>query len=104
VINKLLSNLSLCRKAGFLKMGFDPAWDSIGKGACLILFASDVSLKTKERMEFQADKMNVRTRTIPHTTEEIFAVVGKKIAVMSLTNKAFADKICATVDASQTSQ
>lgn len=76
-------------------MGFDPAWESIGKGACLILFASDVSPKTKERMEFQADKMNVRTCIIPHTSEEVFAVVGKKIAVMSLTNKAFADKICA---------
>lgn len=91
--NKLLSNLSLCRKAGFLKMGFDPAWESIGKGACLILFASDVSPKTRERMEFQAGRMNVRTCTIPHTSEEILAVVGKKIAVMSLTNKAFADKI-----------
>ncbi len=104
VTSKLLSNLSLCRKAGFLKMGFDPVWESIGRGANLILFASDISPKTKERMEFHAQKMNVRTLTIPHATAEIFAVVGKNIAVMSLTNKPFAEKILAMAGAPQTNQ
>lgn len=74
-------------------MGFDPVWDSIGKGANVILYTSDISPKTKERMEFQAKRMNVRTFTLPHTTAEVFAVVGKNVAVMSLCHKVFAEKI-----------
>lgn len=46
----LLGLLGICRKAGKIKLGFDPVAEVLGKGACLLVFSSDISPKTKERM------------------------------------------------------
>ena len=95
---KMLSNMALMRKAGFLKMGFDQTAESIGRGCCLVVYSSDLSPKTKERMEALANKMNVRTRTLPHTIHEIEVVIGKPVGVLGIVNKGFAEKLIATLD------
>ena len=51
--DKLLSALSLCRKAGRLKMGGDVVREEIMKGgARLVLLASDAAERTVRQMRF----------------------------------------------------
>ncbi len=94
--DSILSFLSLCRKAQKLKMGFDSVEKTL-KDAKLLIFASDVSLKTKERMEKKAEPFNIPSRVIPFTQEDVYIKVGKNISVMSITDdglaKAFLSKL-----------
>lgn len=91
-MNRLLSILSICRKAGKLQMGFDPVEASLGKGAALVLFSSDVSPKTRERMEQKAGRFGVPVMGLSCTSDEIWQAVGKKLAVMAVTDKGLAGK------------
>ncbi len=90
---KILTNLSLMRRARKLMMGYDQTAESIGRGCTLVLFAKDISPKTKERMLALTNKMNVRTRDLDFTIAEIDFVVGKPIAVMGITDKGFSDNL-----------
>lgn len=94
-----LSNIAIMRKAGFLKMGFDQVAESIGRGCCLVVYATDLSPKSKERMETIAKKMNVRTRVLPFSIHQIEVVIGKPVGVMGITNKGFAEKLIADLEA-----
>ena len=42
--------LSICRKAGKIKMGFDPVENSLYEDAYLVVFAQNASKNTVERM------------------------------------------------------
>lgn len=84
-----LSFLSLCRKALKLKMGFDSVEKTL-KCAKVVLFASDVSLKTRERMEKKAEVFGVPTKVLPFTQQDIYIKVGKNISVMSITDEGLA--------------
>lgn len=91
-----LSLISLCRKAGKLKLGFDAVEQSL-PDAKLLLFCSDVSPKTKERMLYFANNQNTRVLDAPFTSEELHLVVGKRAVVFSITDtglaKAVSDKL-----------
>lgn len=51
-MNRLLGLLSLCRKAGKLKIGFEPVKEAAEAGeARLILYAADFSPRSRQRME-----------------------------------------------------
>lgn len=51
-MNKLMGLLSLCRKAGRLRIGFEPVKDAVEAGeARLVLYTADFSPKSRERME-----------------------------------------------------
>ena len=84
-----LSFLSLCRKAQKLKMGFDSVEKTL-KDAKVVLFACDVSPKTRERMEKKAEAFSVPTKLLPFTQEDIYIKVGKNISVMSITDDGLA--------------
>lgn len=85
--------LAICRKAGKLKAGFDPAADSLGRDAALIVFSADASPKTKERMELKAARAGVECITIPYTADEIDFAVGKRAVVLSITDKNLARQV-----------
>ncbi|MBQ2751494.1 MAG: hypothetical protein IJF25_02880 [Oscillospiraceae bacterium] len=90
--SNILGLLGLCRKAGRIKLGFDPVEKVLGAGACLILFSSDVSPKTKQRMLKKAEVFNVDHITLSETSDDIWYAIGKRTAVMAITDQGFAKR------------
>ncbi len=89
----ILGLLGICRKAGKLKLGFDPVADSLGKEARLLIFSSDVSPKTKERMLKKASVFKTAALDIEETSDDIWYAIGKRVAVMSVTDRGLAENI-----------
>ena len=88
----LLGLLGICRKAGKLKLGFDPVAASLGKGAELLLFTQDISPKTKARMLKKAETQQVRILSLKETSDTVEKAIGKRVAVMAITDRGLADK------------
>ena len=89
----LLGLLGICRKAGKIKLGFDPAVEVLGKEACLLVFSSDISPKTKERMLKKAEGFKIAALDISQTSDDIWCAIGKRVAVMAITDKGLAERI-----------
>lgn len=90
---KWMGMLSLCRKAGKLKIGFGPVKDSIEDGeARLVLFAADFSPRSRERMEKALAKSGDPTgsRTVEASMEDLARVCGKQAGVVAVTDEGFA--------------
>lgn len=91
--SKWLGMLSLCRKAGRLKIGFEPVKDSIEAGeAKLVLFAGDFSPRSRERMERALAKSGdpPKSRTVEATMAHLAQVCGKQTGVVAVTDEGFA--------------
>ena len=88
----LLGLLGICRKAGRIKLGFDPVLEGLANGPCLIIFSSDISPKTKERMIKKAEGFNAEHITIAETSDEIWYALGKRVAVMAITDRGLAQR------------
>ncbi len=88
----LLGLLNICRKAGKLKLGFDPAAASLGRDAQLLLFTADVSPKTKARMLKKAEGMPVKILDLTETADMVYHAIGKRVAVMAVTDKGLAER------------
>ena len=93
----VLNLLSISRKAQHLKMGFDAVEQSLSKDARLLLFSSDISDQTKKRMQAKADRFGVASLTIPYTADDILLTVGKRIAVMSVTDRGLAESVTSLI-------
>lgn len=101
-MNKTLGLLSLCRKAGRLKMGADACLEAAaGGGARLILYANDLSAKTKAGLERGFSGLTdppprVQTQL---TMFDFSQVCGKLTGVVAVADDGFArglqDLICA---------
>ena len=89
----LLSLLGICRKAGKVRLGFDPVLEGLGKDVQLLLFSSDVSEKTRERMLFKAQSLCRRSISLPYTADELHRGIGKRVAVLAITDRGLADAI-----------
>lgn len=89
----ILGLLGICRKAAKIKLGFDPAAESLGKGACLLIFSSDVSPKTRERLLKKAEPFKITALDIYETSDDIWVAIGKRVAVMAITDKGLAESI-----------
>ena len=88
-----LSLLALCRKAAKLKMGFDAVQKTLPEAA-LLMFCSDISPKTRERMLFFASNQGTPYIDAPFSSDEVHLVVGKKAAVLAITDTGFAKAFC----------
>ncbi|MDR0822114.1 MAG: 50S ribosomal protein L7 [Oscillospiraceae bacterium] len=87
--NNLLSNISLCRKAGKVTTGFDAVCDNFPKAA-LVFALSDVSPKTLKELRFKAEKAHREVRLLPLTMDEAADVFGKRTGVFSVDDKGLA--------------
>ena len=83
----ILGLLGICRKAGKLRLGFDPVAEGLGKDVRLLLFSNDISPKTKERMLQKA------SGSLPYSADELLAGLGKRVAVLAVTDRGLADRI-----------
>ena len=90
-MDKLLGALSLCRKAGRLAMGFDPAAESMAKGkAQLVLFAADLAPGSEKKARRLCGAAGVPARVLPFTQQQLLAVMPKKVGVFAVTEPGLA--------------
>lgn len=97
-MDKVISALSLSKKAGKLILGFDVVKESVqNRTAKLIVLASDVSFKTKKEMDFVCTNHGVKRIVIPLKMDEIWYVLGKRAGVIAITDDGFANMIDSAV-------
>ena len=90
-MENILSNIGLCKKAGFLISGFDAvlkeanASDSKLVG---VIVANDISEKTLKELRFKL-KSNMQVTKLPISKSTIESVLKKNVAIIGITNKGF---------------
>ena len=93
MMNRTLSLISLSRKAGKLKMGSDPCLEAVASGQTrLILYASDLSPKTKLRLEkaFSSAADPPPRLTLDLDMFQLSQVCGKRTGVLAILDDGFA--------------
>lgn len=90
-----LGLLTMCRKAGKLKLGMDMIKTSCKNGEAVAVFvASDFSPKSLKEVKFTCNRENVPIYSLGITMDEIWHGLGKKVGVMAIIDSGFA-KSCA---------
>lgn len=93
-MDKLLSAISLCRKAGKLKMGTDVVKEQIEQGTAKLVFtASDIAQRSRRQIDFACAKASLTAVSVPYTMEDLSMVTGKKYGILAVCDKGFADMI-----------
>ncbi len=89
--NRVISLMTMCRRAGMLLLGFDAVKDAAVRGQMtVILLAADVSPKTEKEIRFLAKDIPIR-KTV--TTMDAFAMFfRKRTAVFGVSDSGFAKK------------
>lgn len=92
-VNKLLSLMTICRKAGQLSMGFDPMKEALAEGkASAVIIASDISPKTEKEVRYFADRKKIPVEKVQCTIDEIHFCIGKKAGILTICGEGFAKK------------
>ncbi len=101
--DKLFGLLSICRKSGRMALGFDMSKEAAEKGrAELILLASDISPKTEKEVRFFArNKKIIKTA---YKIDDFFYGIGKKVGVVAVCDKGFAEKAESLVNSEMTAE
>lgn len=93
-MNKVVQDISLCKRAGKLIMGFDLVKESlIDNNAKLLIVANDISQKTLKEVNFLAEKYNVKLININMSLDELWYILGKRVGVLSVIDEALSKKI-----------
>lgn len=98
-MNRLLSMISLSKKAGKLLVGFDRVKDASCAGKVkLLLTATDLSEKTLKSIAYLSDTENIACRVLPITMDELWYEIGQRTGILAITDAGFAKKICSMLD------
>ena len=74
-------------------MGFDPVENSLYEDAFLVVFAKDASKNTIDRMLPKLEDTGVEFITANVTMDDLGIVLGKYLAVISITDKGLANQV-----------
>lgn len=87
--------LTMCMKAGRLRLGMDMTKDSCRSGESFGVFtASDLSEKSLKEVKFFCGKYSTPLYQLEMTMDEIGTALGKRSGIICITDKGFA-KSCA---------
>ena len=87
-MNKTLSTICLCRRAGKLVIGFDAVCgELVKKGFCAVILAADVSAKTEKEICFSADKYGRKVIKADFTMDEALSALGKRAGVFLINDE-----------------
>ena len=93
-IDRLLSFLGLCKRAGRLTSGAQTVTNTVNEGkARLVLYAGDVSEKSLRKTLAAAQEMKVPVLRLPCEKEELSFALGKHCGIICITDDGFAGKI-----------
>ncbi len=102
--DKVLGALSLSKKAGRLKTGYDAVCESVLKGkASLVLFASDVSEGTKKRI-LAIVNGECPSYDLPYRQQELAGITRKAVGVLAVEDEGLAKLCVQTLQNLQTTQ
>lgn len=91
-MDKLLSLMGLCRRAGKLSVGHDAVFDAVRKGrARAVILTSDAS--PRHEKELAASSFTGRIIKAGFTMEQAGLAVGKRSCVFSVDDEGFATAI-----------
>lgn len=92
--SKIISMISLCRRAGKLSMGFDMVKESCkaGKTKCIML-TSDLSPKSDERITAIATNKKVSVIRLGVDMMALSQVTGKQTGIIGIDDMGFAAKL-----------
>lgn len=92
--DRLMGAVSLCRKAGRLRMGMDLVCEEVQKGGVrLVLVADGVSGRSERKVREVCEAGNVPVHRLPCTMEELSRVTGKKYGILAVCDEGFAGMI-----------
>ena len=99
-MNKALSLLTICRKAGKLEIGMDPVKDACNsyKAKC-VLVSLDISPKSLKEVKFVCSDKNIPIFQLDSGTEDVWAALGRKSVVLGVCDKGFAKKLSQMLEA-----
>ncbi|MCH5208025.1 MAG: ribosomal L7Ae/L30e/S12e/Gadd45 family protein [Oscillospiraceae bacterium] len=87
-MNKTLTSICLCRRAGKLVIGFDAVCKELSKkGFCAVVLAADVSEKTEKEIRFSADKFGRKVLKADFTMDEAHKALGKRAGVFLINDE-----------------
>lgn len=93
-MDKVLSLLGLCRRAGRLEGGFDVCREAARAGkAALLLAASDVSDKTYKNLRYEADRAGIQAVRLNADMTELSKACGLRAGVVTVNDRGFAGAI-----------
>ena len=93
-MDKLLGALSLCRKAGKLRLGGDVVrQEARTGGAKLVLLTSDVAERSARQTAAACQEGKVPLRRLPLDMGELSRVAGKEYGILAVCDAGFARMI-----------
>jgi len=93
-MNKTLSLLTICRKAGKLELGMDPVKDVCNsRKACCVLVAKDISLKSLKEIKYVCKREDIKIFTLDATIDDVWGCLGKRAGILGVVDKGFAKKL-----------
>ena len=97
--DRLLSLISLSKKAGKLVLGFDVTKKELFKGSVSNVFVcSDLSPKTLKELQYICDDLDIEILTLPFTLDEIWYEVGKRAGIICITENGLSNKLKALLE------
>ena len=90
-MNKLLSAISLSKRAGKLLLGFDQVEDAVLAGkAVVVLTAADLSEKSRQGINRVCEAKQIENLPIPATMDELWFQIGKRTGILAVTDPGLA--------------
>jgi len=98
-MQKLLNAISMCRRAGKLAVGYDAVIKLLdANSAQLVLFASDFSATTREKIISRTKQKKAKLRILPLTMDDIWFGMGKRSGILATGDINFAAMIAKAAD------
>ena len=92
--DRLLSALSLCRKAGRLTLGMDVCQQAAQDGtARLMLTASDLAPRSRRRIEETCEAVKLPIASLPYDMEQLWSVLGRRCGIVAVCDEGFANMV-----------
>ncbi len=90
-MDKFLSMLGLCRKAGRMSIGFNDTAEAVSRHKTVLIYiASDLSAKTEKELNFITKNTAIEVIRTGYDMQTLSNAVGIKTGVISINDEGFA--------------
>lgn len=99
MIDRILSFLGLCRRAGKLTVGTDAVISEVlDSKARLVIVSSDISLNTEKKLKKVCDNNRVKLLKLRRTRDELSDALGRFCAVVAVLDTGFSKKLVQLIE------
>ena len=98
VMDRLLSQLGICKKAGKLVQGFDAVSDAAqNKTLHLIVTAKDFSPKSQKEIAYVAQQTHTALLAMPVGMADVERMMGRRYGVLGISDQGLAGSVAGLV-------